>query len=67
MIANRINKNHELAQLEHIRKARENLRIALEAEWAVKKAEKKEAIKAFLEGLIVAVLCAACFIMAGAL
>lgn len=48
MIANRINKNHELVQLEHIRKARENLRIALEAERAVKKGRKKRSHKSLL-------------------
>ena len=67
MIENWVNKNYELAQLEQIREARENMKIALEAERAVKKAEKKEAIKDFFEGLAVAMLCAACFIMACAL
>ena len=45
MIESWVNKNYELAQLEHIREARENLRIALEAEKNCKKAEKKEAPK----------------------
>ena len=67
MIENWVNKNYELAQLEQIREARENMKIALEAEKNCEKAEKKEAIKDFLEGLLVAVLCAACFIMACAL
>lgn len=67
MIESWINKNHEMAQLQQIREARENMKIALEAERAVKRAEKKEAIKDFLEGLAVAMLCAACFIMACAL
>lgn len=42
MIENWVNKNYELAQLEQIREARENMKIALEAERAVKKAEKKK-------------------------
>ena len=67
MIETWVNKNYEMAQLEHIREARENMRIALEAEKNYEKAEKKEAIKDFLEGLAVAMLCAACFIMACAL
>jgi|GEM_PF-6434771 len=56
MIESWVNKNYELAQLEHIREARENLRIALEAEKNCKKAGKKEAVKDFLAGMFILIL-----------
>lgn len=49
MIENWVNQNYELAQLEQIREARENLRIALEAERKYKKERREKTLQNALE------------------
>lgn len=51
MLANWINKNHEMAQLQQIREARENLRIALEAERKYKKERREKTLQNALEAI----------------
>lgn len=62
MIANWINENHKAAQ---IKRANENLRIALEAEKIYKLEKRDKIIEDFFQSLIIAIIVMASLIALG--